>query len=103
MKHMITWHERPMGSPKDYEDAHHRILNVFKNWKCPASMKIIEFVIRVGEWGGFMLVETDDAAAMHKFTTTFPSFTFHVDQVINVQDAVTAELEAMASRDAVPY
>ena len=60
MKYMISWFERPQGSPVEYENAQKRILEVFGQWKAPANFKIELFVVRVGEWGGHMLVDCDD-------------------------------------------
>jgi len=51
MKYMISWFERPQGSPAEYEKAQKRILEVFTKWKAPANFKIESFVVRVGEWG----------------------------------------------------
>ena len=50
MKYVISWFERPQGSPMEYENAQKRILEVFGQWKAPANFKIEFFVIRVGEW-----------------------------------------------------
>ena len=66
MKYMISWFERPQGSPTEYENAQKRILDVFTQWKAPANFKIEVFVVRVGEWGGHMLVDCDDPVAVHK-------------------------------------
>ena len=54
MKYMISWFERPQGSPIEYENAQKRILEIFTQWKAPANFKIELFVVRVGEWGGHM-------------------------------------------------
>jgi hypothetical protein len=51
MKYMISWNERPQGSPMEYENAQKRILEVFSPWKAPANFKIESFVIRVGDLG----------------------------------------------------
>jgi hypothetical protein len=99
VKYMITWHERSMGSPTDYESAQKRILFVFKQWKFPESLKVLEFVIRVGDWGGYMLVETSDPVSIHKLTTLLPAFEFRVDLVVDIQTAMDTELETMAWRD----
>jgi len=98
MKHMISRFERPQGSPAEYENAQTRILEVFQHWKAPANLKIEVFVVRVGEWGGHMLVECDDPLAVHKVCSTFPAFTFEARPVVPVMDAVRVELEAMAWR-----
>ena len=57
MKYMLTWTERPQGSPVEYENAQKRILEVFTQWKAPNNFKIELFVIRVGDWGGYMLLD----------------------------------------------
>jgi muconolactone delta-isomerase len=90
---MISWFERPQGSPTEYENAQKRILEVFTKWKAPANFKIELFVVRVGEWGGHMLVDCDDPATVHKACSTFPAFEFQVRPVIPVEEAVTMDLK----------
>jgi muconolactone delta-isomerase len=102
MKYIISWNERPQGSPAEYENAQSRILEVFGHWQAPANFKIEFFVVRVGDWGGYLLVECDDASTLHKFCSMLPAFTFEVRPVVPVQEAVRAELEVMAWRDALP-
>ena len=99
MKYVISWFERPQGSPLEYENAQKRILEVFGQWKAPANFKIEFFVIRVGEWGGHMLMECDDLAIIHKFCSMLPSFVFKVDPVIPIEVAVRSELEVIDWRD----
>ena len=99
MKYMISWYERSQGSPMEYENAQKRILEVFRQWKPPANFKIEMFVIRVGDWGGHMLVECDDPNTVHKVCSTFPAFEFKAHPVIPIEDAVRVELEAIAWRD----
>lgn len=99
MKYMITWNERSQGSPLEYENAQKRILEVFRPWKAPANFKIEMFVIRVGDWGGYMLVECDDPTTVHKVCSMLPAFSFEARPVIPVEDAIRVELEAMAYRD----
>jgi hypothetical protein len=101
MKYMITWSERPQGSPADYENAQKRILEVFLQWQAPANFKIELFVIRVGDWGGYMLADCDDPLTVHKFCSMLPSFVFEARPVVPVMDAVRVEQEAMAFRDAI--
>ncbi|MHB2165652.1 DUF3303 domain-containing protein [Alsobacter sp. R-9] len=101
MKFMLTWHERPMGTAVAYEEAQKRILGLFSQWPMPESLKIHQFLVRVGEYGGFMLVETDDLAALHKVTSVFPAFQFRLDAVVDVQEAVATEVEAITWRDSV--
>ena len=88
MKYMISWFERPQGSPMEYENAQKRILEVFTQWKAPENFKIELFVIRVGDWGGYMLLDCDDPLAVHKFCSMLPAFEFQARPVIPVMDAV---------------
>jgi uncharacterized protein DUF3303 len=44
-------------------------------------------------------VETDNAADVHKLTTTFAVFQFRLEPVLDVMDAVVVEAEAIAWRD----
>ena len=99
MKYMINWFERPQGSPAEYEKAQKRILELFTQWTAPDDFRIEMFVVRVGDWGGHMLVECDDPLTVHKVCSTFPAFTFEARPVVPVMDAVRVELEAMAWRD----
>ena len=99
MKYMISWFERPQGSPMEYENAQKRILEVFTQWKAPANFNIEVFVIRVGEWGGHMLVDCDDPLTVHKFCSMLPSFVFEARPVVPVMEAVRVEQEAIAFRD----
>jgi muconolactone delta-isomerase len=99
MKYMLTWTERPQGSPIEYENAQKRILEVFTQWKAPGNFKIELFVIRVGDWGGYMLLDCDDPTAVHKFCSMLPAFVFEARPVIPIDDAVRVELESIAFRD----
>src|SRR4249920_956525 len=99
MKYMLTWSERSQGSPIEYENAQKRILEVFTQWKAPDNFKIEMFVIRVGDWGGYMLLDCDDPLAVHKFCSMLPAFEFEARPVVPVMDAVRVELEAIAFRD----
>jgi muconolactone delta-isomerase len=99
MKYMLTWTERPQGSPMEYENAQKRILEVFTQWKAPSNFKIELFVIRVGDWGGYMLLDCDDPTAVHKFCSMLPAFVFEARPVIPIEDAVRVELESISFRD----
>jgi hypothetical protein len=102
MKYMVTWDDRPMGSATEYENSHKRLLSVFGQWKAPASFSILAFVVRIGEVGGYMLVETDNPLDIHRFANTFSMIEFKVHPVADVGPAVSVELEAMAWRDSLP-
>ena len=100
MKYVLTWWERPGGSYADYEAAQKRVLNVFQPWEMPESLDIHQFVVRVGEFGGYMVLETNNVADVQKLTTTFAVFQFRLEPVMDVMDAVAAEAEAIAWREA---
>jgi hypothetical protein len=99
MKYMLSWFERAQSSPIEYKNTQKRILEVFTQWKAPANFKIEVFVIRVGEWGGHMLVDCDDPLTVHKFCSMLPAFEFQAHPVIPVADAVRGELEVIKWRD----
>ena len=99
MKYVLSWWERPGGSYADYEAAQKRVLNVFQDWEMPESLDIHQFVVRVGEFGGYAVLETDNVADVQKLTTTFAVFQFRLEPVMDVMDAVAAEAEGIAWRD----
>jgi hypothetical protein len=99
MKYVISWHERPAASFRDYEAAQERVLEIFdKDWKMPASFTMHQFVVRVGDYGGYMIVETDNPADIHYVTSIFAVFAFKVEPVVDVIDAVAVELQAIEYR-----
>ncbi len=100
MKYVLTWWERPGGSHADYEAAQRRVLDVFEKWPMPESLTFHQFLVRVGEFGGYAVIETGDIADVHKLTTAFAVFRFRLEPVLDVMDAVAAESEAMAWRAA---
>ncbi|MDX8454917.1 DUF3303 family protein [Mesorhizobium sp. VK9D] len=102
MKYMINWNERPQGSAIEYENVQKRILEIFQHWEIPSEAKVHAFVVRVGEWGGSLLLEADDPLVVHKACSTFPAFQFDVRQVVDIQDAVRVEMEAIKWRDELP-
>lgn len=99
MKYLVTWHERPGGSATDYEQAQQRVLDVFAKWEMPQTLTFHQFLVRVGEFGGYAVVETDEPAALHRLSTAFAVFQFRVEPVLDVMEAVAAEAEAIAWRD----
>ncbi len=101
MKYVLTWWERPGGSPTDYEAAQKRVLSVFQKWQMPESLKFHQFLVRGGEFGGYAVIETDKPADVHKLTTTFAVFQFRLEPVLDVMYAVAVESEAIAWRDAL--
>ena len=100
MKYMLTWWERPGGSHADYEAGQKRVLKVFEKWQMPESLHFHQFLVRIGEFGGYAVIETDKPADVHKVTTIFAAFQFRLEPVLDVMDAVAVESEAITWRDA---
>lgn len=99
MKYVVTWWERPTGSDADYEAAQKRILGVFQHWQMPASLQFHQFLVRVGEFGGYAVLETDQPADLHRVSTVFAAFKFRIEPVLDVGEAVAIEAAAVAWRD----
>ena len=74
MKYVVTWWERPGGSAADYEQAQKRVLDIFSKWEMPESLEFQQFLVRLGEFGGYAVVETEDQAALHRLTTQLSQF-----------------------------
>jgi hypothetical protein len=99
MKYVMTWWERPGGSAADHEAAQKRILDIFQKWEIPETITFHQFLVRVGEFGGYAVLETDDLAEIEKATTIYAAFQFRVEPVLDVQEAAAAEAEGIAWRD----
>jgi CTP:molybdopterin cytidylyltransferase MocA len=99
MKYVVSWRERPAASSREYEAAHERILQIFnKDWKMPASFTMHQFVVRVGDYGGYMVLETDKPIDIHYVTSLLAAFEFKVEPVVDVMEAVAVELKAIEFR-----
>ena len=61
-----------------------------KDYKLPASFKVHQFVIRVGDYGGYMVMETDNPAIFTTSPAFLPIFEMKVEPVMDVMDAVAA-------------
>jgi hypothetical protein len=100
-KYVMAWWERPGGSATDYENAQKRVLQLFSKWEQPKDLTIHQFLVRVGEYGGYAVVETDNPATLHRVTSIYAVFQFRVEPVLDVMDAVAVEQDAIAWRDSV--
>jgi Domain of unknown function (DUF3303) len=67
-----------------------------KTGKCLPALSSI--VVRIGDYGGYMIVETDKPADIHYVTSVFAVFELRVEPVIDVMDAVSVELDAIEYR-----
>jgi hypothetical protein len=96
VKYMLTWWERPGDSYAEHEAAQKRILGIFEKWEVPESVTFHQFLVRVGEFGGYAVVETDDLAEIEKVIATYAMFQFRLEPVLDVADAVAAQAEGIA-------
>jgi hypothetical protein len=99
VKYMLTWWERPGDSYSEHEAAQKRILEIFEKWEIPESLTFHQFLVRVGEFGGYAVVETDDLAEIEKAITTYAAFQFRLEPVLDVADAAAAQAEGIAWRE----
>lgn len=102
MKYLMRWTERSYGSAGDYEGAQSRVLEIMQHWKPPESVTIHQFVVSVGRFDGYAILETGDLAAVHQLTSTFAVFNFTVEPVMDVGEAMAAEAAAVAWRNSLP-
>ena len=102
MKYVVTWRERPTGSVAEYEAAQKRILDIFSAMEMPASLTFHQFLVRVGEFGGYAVIETDSAEDLQFLCTVFAAFSFTVEPEMDVMDAVAAENRGIEWRDSLP-
>ena len=101
MKYVVTWRERDAGSALEYEAAQKRVLEIFSQWSMPESLVIHQFLVRLGEFGGLAVVETDRPQDLQYLTTAFAVYQFTVQPVLDIMDAVAVENDAIAWRDAL--
>lgn len=99
--YLVSWSERPVGSAADYEAAQERILQLFQGYQFPEGVEVQRFLVRVGTYGGLMIVETDQLQKLHEMTSIFAAFAFDVTPVLEVGDAVAAEVAAIEYRKGV--
>ena len=55
-------------------------------------------MVRVGDYGGYMIVETDTPTDIHYVTSVCAVFEFKVEPVVDVMDAVAVEVQAIEYR-----
>ncbi len=97
----MTWKKKRHGTTAEFEAAQHRVLELMRVWRRPEGVTIREFVVKVGEPGGYVVFEADDLADVHRETAAFSSLNFHIDPVIDIDDALAAIGVAIEWRDSV--
>ena len=102
MKYVISFTARAGGSSAEIETGVERALAVFSKWTPPADQKIAEFVNRIDGDGGFMVVETDNAASLLDGVSKFtPWFEFQVFPVMDTAKSVEVAAEAIEFRKSI--
>ena len=71
-------------------------------WKMPESFTMLQFVVRVGNYGGYMIVETDKPTDIHYFTSVFAALEITVEPVVDVMDAVAVEKKPSSTARKTP-
>jgi Protein of unknown function (DUF3303) len=102
MKYVISFTARAGGSSAEIETGVERALAVFSKWTPPADQNITEFVNRIDGDGGFMVVETDNAASLLDGVSKFaPWFEFQVFPVVDTATSVQIAAEAVEFRKSI--
>lgn len=101
MKYVLTWKKKRHGTTAEYEAGQRRILELMRAWRRPEGVTIREFLVKVGEPGGYVIFEADDLAEVHRETAAFSLLNFHIDPVIDVEEALAAIGLAIEWRDSV--
>lgn len=100
MRYLLSWRERPNATAGAYEAAQRRCVRLLDRWRAPGSLRTLLYLKRVADFGGYALVECDDPQAIHRWTTVFAVLEFRLEPVLEVTDAVVAELSALEWREA---
>ncbi len=101
MKYVLTWKKKRHGTTLEYEDAQRRVLELMRAWRRPDRVLIHEFLVKVGEPGGYVVFEADDLEAVHRETAVFSTLNFHIDPVIDIDAELAAVGMAIEWRDSV--
>ncbi len=101
MKYMLSWTERPAGRSDDYEAVQKRVLMMFEQWEMPSSIRILQYLKCVSDFGGYAVIECADPAEIHRLTTAFAMFRYRVEPVLDLTGAVVAETAAVRWRDSL--
>jgi hypothetical protein len=101
VKYVLTWRKKRHGTTAEFEAGQRRVLDLMRSWRRPESVLIHEFVVKVGEPGGYVVFEAEDLAAVHRETAVFSTLNFQIDPVIDVDEALAAIGAAIEWRDSV--
>ena len=83
------------------------ITGVPQAWEVPAGggwpeqLTFHQFLVRLGGFGGYAVVETDSPNDLQYLCTTYAPFAFAVEPVLDVMDAVAAESKAIEWRESL--
>ena len=89
--------ERPHATTAAYNEARVLHAKVWELWKAPENLKFHFLVARVGSWDGYALVETDDISIYQEIASSYPSLSFQIEPVTDVNDSSIFESVAWRS------
>jgi hypothetical protein len=101
VKYVLTWKKKRHGTTAEYESSQRRVLTMMRAWRRPEAVLIHEFLVKVGEPGGYVVFEAEDLSEVHRDTAAFSHLNFHIDPVIDVDDALQSVGMAIEWRDSV--
>jgi hypothetical protein len=99
MKYVMSWRKKRHGTTAEYLAGQRRVMDLMRDWRRPDNVVIREFVVRKGESGGYAVFETDDLEMVRRATAAFASFNFHIDPVVDVDEALAASGVAIEWRE----
>ncbi len=100
MKFVLEYTYRDGGSAVDNEAAAKRAQQLLSKFE--PSMDILQWVDRIDGEGGFAVFDADDPVAMHRDIEIWATMLrFKLHPVLDIADAVPAQLEAIEFRDSI--
>jgi len=101
-KYVLTWESRLGASAEENEATAKRTLQVFSNWTPDDRIDIHEFLARADGQGGYMVVSTDDLAALAGEIAKFAPFNYNtLHPVLEIADGAAMGVAAIEFRDGV--
>lgn len=101
MKYVMTWRKKRHGTAAEYQSGQRRMLDLMRDWRRPDGVVIHQFVVRRGDTGGYAVFETENLEVVHRATEVFASFNFHIEQVVDMDEALAAAGVTVTGRDSV--
>lgn len=101
MLYVMTWKKKRHGTSAEYEAGRTKVIELVRAWRQPDCVQIHQFVLKVGEPGGYVVFEADDLSNVAWETAAFAGLNVHIEPVINLDDALAGDGRVVEWRDAV--